>query len=288
MDTPQQQFPQEVIDIIVNHLHGDTTTLKQCSLTAKAFVYTSQQLLFHTVHLDRYYVAQAQCQQLCQTLKEAPHLGSFIQELHLMDGPTTPAGGSIFTVVSGWMANGAIDFLALLPLLPHLQYLDLSSFIGFDWKMFSDAMESRTLDRLKRIPKLRLCNINNVPLAEFRNFNGLRNLTLDNVHFDLIRPRTALITPHQGYLEFLQFSHRHYISTRSLVEELSLPTSSLSITQLRRLSITGISTGLFDIVSMVIAASGRVLEALTWKMNTMRLGNLGMCVKYHVLDPQLS
>lgn len=284
MDTLQQQFPQEVIDMIVNQLHGDATTLKQCSLTAKAFVYTSQQLLFHTIYLDRYYVAQAQCQQLCQTLTESPHLGSFVQELHVMDGPATPAGGSIFIVVSGWMANGAIDFLTLLSLLPHLQYLDLSSFIGFDWKMFSEAMESSILDTLKRISKLRLCNINNVPLAEFQTFNGMKNLTLDNVRFDTVRPRTAVVTPCQGYLEFLQFGHRHYTGTRALVEELLLPTSSLSITQLRRLSIAGHSTDLFDIVSTVIAASGHVLEALTWKMNTMRLGNFGMCVEYCVFD----
>lgn len=284
MDISQRQYPQDVIDAIVNELHQDKAALKQCALTATPFVHISRKHLFHSFHLNQAHVAHVFYLHLRRRLAESPHLGAFIRELYVLDCPTFSPGGNL-EVTASWMADyGENGIVGLLAMLPNLQYLDLSALFTLDWEILPKTMGRALLDALASIPRLRVSNIKNIPLAQFQNFSGLRSLTLDNVHFDSYGQRTAAAPPHQGYLEFFQFSHNYHIGARTLVRELSLPTSLLSIARLRQLSITGHSAGIFDTAAITIGASAGALEVFTWKMDVMIQTTLGMCVKYYAFS----
>lgn len=287
MGIPQQQFPQEVIDTIINQLHGDAAALKQCALATTAFARTSQQLLFHTVHLDEFYVAHTQTQRLYQTLIESPHLGTFIRELHVLDSPSTASGGNgVEFEVINWVVHEA-KFIALFSLLPNLQYLGLTSFYTLDWSRLPEASQNVFSDALGSIPKLKLSNIRNLPVARFKNFHALKSLILDQVHFDSDPDKQILAVPalHQGYLDFIRFSDDSYGGIQLLVEQLLLPTSSLAITQLRRLWITGSLPEVFATASTMMRASSCALEDLTWNLNALDPAFFGKDVQYPALGP---
>lgn len=279
MAIPRQKFPQDIINAIVDQLHDDTTTLKQCALTATAFGQTSQKHIFRTIQLVEFVKAQSQCQRLHETLTESPHLGSFIRELYVKDSPSTADSANGFEMVdaTNWMARDA-KLVALLSMLPNLRYLRLSSFYGLDWKTLPGAVRSAFLSALGSIPVVTLSNVRNFPVAQFQNFTGLRNLTLDGVHFDSEEQGLPVAAQHRGHLDVLNFTQESQAGVRSLVKQLVLPTSFLTISQLRQLSIAGSSPDMLVTLSSLLEASSCALERLIWQMNAINSSPLGMCV----------
>ncbi|KAJ7450848.1 hypothetical protein FB451DRAFT_716663 [Mycena latifolia] len=76
-------IPQELVDLIVDNLQDDISTLKCCSLTARAFVSSSQRHMFRKIQitpppLDN---SQSSCQKLCKLLSSSPHVAPLVEDL---------------------------------------------------------------------------------------------------------------------------------------------------------------------------------------------------------------
>jgi hypothetical protein len=285
----QPQLPQEIIDSIVNEFHGDITTLRQCALASKTFVRPSQGCLFHSIHLDRIPRARMHCQRLHQTLTESPHLAPFIRELYVMDGPFPNYSYSNVEGVEVLKTKHWIDveikFLLLFPMLPNLRFLSLSSYKDLDWNTLSEDFEGALVRVLGSVPKLKLSVIKNFPLAHFKNFYLLKNLTLHNFRVDSHRFMPTIAAPRKGHLEFFEFEFND--GMEQVIQELLHPTSSLTISQLRHLSIPGISPEMLVTSSKVIEASSHSLEALSLIIHQMGMLWPSYCIR-STINPSLA
>ncbi|KAJ7742719.1 hypothetical protein DFH07DRAFT_964430 [Mycena maculata] len=89
-------FPPELLDIIVNDLHGDIYSLKACSLAARVFVPSTRIHIFSTVYLlpptestasQLVSVAQRNhCQKFDMLLDRSPHLAPLVKDLRIVEG----------------------------------------------------------------------------------------------------------------------------------------------------------------------------------------------------------
>ncbi|KAJ7608177.1 hypothetical protein FB45DRAFT_1067564 [Roridomyces roridus] len=87
--------PQELIDLIVDHLDADVSSLQSCALTARTFVSPSQSHLFRKIEIRPESVNSdndsSPSQQFYHTLTASPHLASLVRELRIvLVGSETP------------------------------------------------------------------------------------------------------------------------------------------------------------------------------------------------------
>ncbi|KAJ7766356.1 hypothetical protein DFH07DRAFT_352284 [Mycena maculata] len=80
-------LPQELIDLTVDHLRGDISTLKSCCLAARTFVSSAQAHVFNKIDilppsLDG--ARSSPCQKLYKLLTSSPHLAPLVNELHIV------------------------------------------------------------------------------------------------------------------------------------------------------------------------------------------------------------
>ncbi|KAJ7178248.1 hypothetical protein C8R46DRAFT_1329365 [Mycena filopes] len=83
--------PQELIDIIVDNLHDDTShapSLRSCALTARAFVRSAQIHIFQRVEIkpprDRIVPSPTPCQKLYDLLVSSPHIAPLVTNLSIV------------------------------------------------------------------------------------------------------------------------------------------------------------------------------------------------------------
>ncbi|KAJ7766382.1 hypothetical protein DFH07DRAFT_955433 [Mycena maculata] len=79
--------PQELIDLIVDHLSGDISTLKSCCLAARAFVPSAQAHVFNKIDILPPSLDGARpspCEKLYKLLTTSPHLTPLVNELNIV------------------------------------------------------------------------------------------------------------------------------------------------------------------------------------------------------------
>ncbi|KAJ6478703.1 hypothetical protein C8R47DRAFT_1219260 [Mycena vitilis] len=85
------RLPQELLDIVVSQLEGDTPTLRACALGCRGLVSLAQTRLFYKVVLnqaapsERNVKKRSQCQKLSRILDISPHLASLIKDLRIVE-----------------------------------------------------------------------------------------------------------------------------------------------------------------------------------------------------------
>ncbi|KAJ7199437.1 hypothetical protein GGX14DRAFT_467985 [Mycena pura] len=80
--------PPETNDIIIDHLHDDVSTLRQCSLVCKEWLPAARFHIFSVVHLSLYSIDQM-IEVLFYPGSPMPHrrpLAQYIRDLHIIDG----------------------------------------------------------------------------------------------------------------------------------------------------------------------------------------------------------
>lgn len=85
-DTQSAALPQlsnELTDRILDYLHDDVPTLKNCSLTCRSFLQRSRFNLFRIISVNIRNV-----QKFCDLLGEVPQLGIYVRELRVVGNPT--------------------------------------------------------------------------------------------------------------------------------------------------------------------------------------------------------
>ncbi|KAI0758776.1 hypothetical protein C8Q74DRAFT_1372698 [Fomes fomentarius] len=105
-------FPAEIKDLIIDQLHGDVETLRQCALTCSGWLRRSRYNLYFSVRVRR----REQLFSLCSAITQYIHLRPFVRSVNLdpvapEDGG--PAGESLYLI--------EIVPISLLTLLPNLR-----------------------------------------------------------------------------------------------------------------------------------------------------------------------
>ncbi|KAJ6572173.1 hypothetical protein B0H19DRAFT_679218 [Mycena capillaripes] len=80
-------FPQELVDIVVDYLYDDITTLKSCSLSAHTFVSSTRIHIFRKVEIlppADPLSSPNSCQRFCELLTSPPHIAPLVEELSIV------------------------------------------------------------------------------------------------------------------------------------------------------------------------------------------------------------
>jgi hypothetical protein len=78
--SPQHPFPQEIIDIIVGHLHDNKAVLAACSLASSSFRRPCQAMLFREIILQQ---RTRRIRRLCRLITHNPRLATYVRVLEL-------------------------------------------------------------------------------------------------------------------------------------------------------------------------------------------------------------
>ncbi|KIY64222.1 hypothetical protein CYLTODRAFT_108817 [Cylindrobasidium torrendii FP15055 ss-10] len=170
-----QRIPQELTDLILEHLDNDTAALKTCSLVASAFTRTCQALLFYNLHLQSESLAQ-----LSQHVQSSPHIFKHVRRLKISE-----------LYASRWIVSTLQQDAFAENTLSHftnVHSVELA-FNGISWELLAPAQAAfrRTLSTAT-FPRLRDVSIEGVyyvPTADrMLDLIGptIERLRLQNVH----------------------------------------------------------------------------------------------------------
>ncbi|KAJ7026643.1 hypothetical protein C8F04DRAFT_963479, partial [Mycena alexandri] len=67
----------ELTDQVIDHLHADATSLRNCALVARSWVPASQFHIFFSVNIKH----DAACRLLCHIVRHSPHIGQYIRNI---------------------------------------------------------------------------------------------------------------------------------------------------------------------------------------------------------------
>ncbi|GJE99474.1 hypothetical protein PsYK624_157380 [Phanerochaete sordida] len=156
------KLPQELVDKVIGELHGDTESLKRCSLVAKSWLPASSALLLRRVrwppcgnrgsgcarhsstHSCTYTLPSKNSFALClEILSSSPRLQSSVRELaclppHGLPGRTDETHSTL----------GLITFVGIVDHLPHLEVVDIGCVTLRAGSPPSSARTGRALKKL--------------------------------------------------------------------------------------------------------------------------------------------
>ncbi|KAJ7607741.1 hypothetical protein FB45DRAFT_1067769 [Roridomyces roridus] len=172
-------IPQELIDLIVGNLAGDTPTLKSCSLAARAFVHPSQILLFKNIKIlsptpNR--TGDNPCQRFYKRITSSPHLASYVQSLHIVLAVGGKDEATVTEPRPSWIMSGRTLSL-ILPLLTlkHIDIIDTSpnrATSRLIWSQLGRTLRS-ALAAMFSSPTLQIVHLQSVRLSSPREFLSL-------------------------------------------------------------------------------------------------------------------
>ncbi|KAF8881649.1 hypothetical protein CPB85DRAFT_1442763 [Mucidula mucida] len=199
---PNTSLPLELVDLIIQHLSGDTYTLRRCALVSRTWSELGQRALFRDAQLD-----------LCSSTKMAKVLDDLTSMSHLrtlfravtvpqrcIDNNDVPSSGHMSRLAS------------VLSLLPNLTKVVIREYVGSDDKVATQSY-------LDLIPNV----LGNTPLVEldiviysveaFQHLFGIlagtnvKRVTLAGIvsccKVDLEAPRQRLRIPSLEYIRFI-------------------------------------------------------------------------------------
>ena len=127
------QFPQELVDHTIDHLHDDLLTLCNCSLVCHSWTPSSQLHLFSTIRLrepprhNSDNPLHKPCQRLYRFLTDSPYIIPYIKGLLICEGSKLPGFSS-----TSWILTESTLPLLLVK-LTHLQRLELHATGPVTW-----------------------------------------------------------------------------------------------------------------------------------------------------------
>lgn len=172
------ELPRELFDDIIDHLGGDTSSLKACALTCRTWLARCQFHLYARVRAGEHNRGR-----LIEIARSSPHLLEYVKQLTWCDqSAENPQGGSL----SSWDAlqDGAEELLdAIVPLLVQVETL---------WLLrLTEPPSPAFLSQLARLPPLTCLDINEVTfhdLADLRSLlaalPNLLHLSIQGVFWD--------------------------------------------------------------------------------------------------------
>ncbi|KAJ7269659.1 hypothetical protein C8J57DRAFT_318063 [Mycena rebaudengoi] len=254
-------FPQELIDLIIDELHGDTPTLKTISLACRPMVASSQAQLFSKIVLRLLRPSSdglTPCQKLFEILTCAPHLVPLIQGLDIVDD-----------VLSSQMIESAQDISSILLLL-HLKRIWIRCRAHWVWQRLPQILQD-SLEQTFRSPGLESIQIWGIYLpcsleySAFHVFGGapasLRTLVfaVDGISYTHTRPPPFQWLPK---IQSLAIPYLRLDCHGHLGRALSCP--ALDFSFLRSLSISDIGTPKLWLLLDMIRGRSALQELNVW------------------------
>ncbi|KJA20412.1 hypothetical protein HYPSUDRAFT_43293 [Hypholoma sublateritium FD-334 SS-4] len=259
----QPTLPSELIEAIIEEVGAkdDITTLKQCALVSKDFVYEAQKVLFRKIDLDRRLPRKKYYQRFHRLLSASPHIGEYVRELHLGDG-----GEEDFGTDESWITT-AKSLPATLQLLPRVEDFSLSFNAELtSWKSLPADLRS-SLSALFRRPALQrvaLEFITRFPPQLLMALGQVRTLSLSCVEVDALG---AVAVDAEYRARWTMRLENLFLrgTSPATIRVIAGALAGARTPTLRRLALTPtFEEGFADAASELITRSGEDLETLEW------------------------
>lgn len=167
---------QELVDIIIDHLHDDHDTLRACALTCRSWAPTSQLHLFVSVKLD----SAAKSARLLLVTSQAPVIASYVRDLDLVESRSSrlhadePSDRRKL-----WLDDPLVGLEALRSVLQHVRILCID---GVIWHTLSPRSLTALREGSSNVRHVTLLNITFATPAVLRDalgsFKALDSLNL--------------------------------------------------------------------------------------------------------------
>ncbi|KAJ7785346.1 hypothetical protein DFH07DRAFT_948428 [Mycena maculata] len=262
-------LPQELSDLIVDHLFDDLETLRSCALVSSSFLPWSRAHIFSHLRIGPIDPEQS-IRELHELLRKLPSLANRVESLHLWDNTMRPRSW-----IEEYPDSSVPSVAQLSNLLVSLARLSItieSSFVH--WANISSTLRSsiRFMVALQTLTSLQLTGLYGLPFTLLAHCPALRSVTLKWVTFDerdnldFAKTLAACAGSPPTQLEDLSID----LDTRVLgllARWILLPQSPIDITRLRSLSCT--VDGRFDHLAIQ-----RLLNACAPSLQRLRLKNV--------------
>lgn len=259
----QPTLPSELIEAIIEEvgMKDDVTTLKQCALVSKDFLYQAQKHLFRTIDLDRRLPRKKYYQRFYRLLSASPHIGEYVRELHLGDG-----GEEDFGTDESWITTTK-TLPAMLQLLPRVESFSLSFNSDLtSWKNLPGDLRS-ALSALFRLPSLQsvaLEFITRFPPQLLMALGQVRTLSLSCVEVDAL----GAVSVDAEYLARWTMRLENLFlrgTSPATIKVIAGALAEAKVPTLRRLALTPtFEDGFADAASELITRSGEDLKTFEW------------------------
>jgi hypothetical protein len=250
------EIPQDVIDLIIGELDGDSDALKQCATVASSFLHPSRRRLFSSIHFHN----QGQAGRLHELLTSVPGISLYVYELRFWWDSWEEDNNH-----SAWLRNDR-TIAKVLKMLPGLRALTWGWGLSrLDWETdLSNELRSALVD-LFQAPNLRVVTITNVerlPWSILSAFTHVKKLNLLYVEFEGPSAFPASPTFALPQLEALVCT----LCQTGRDVQLFTPTSSTfpNLSYLSIWSVLGDHDAEFN--QRIIQSSGGSIEHLTWTL----------------------
>lgn len=266
--------------MIVNDLHGDTPSLKACSLVAHAFVPATRVNIFNTVYLlppSRRPAAGSEkqlktyCEKFDALLTLSPHLAPLVKDLRLVEGIGHEMLSSEIEMVGRapgvpWMATSARALVAVLARLNLTRFSILCKYNGAEWDRLPRGLTSAILDVLRSpgLESVRLLGIriaNPQPIVDMLSgANKLKELAIQwsNEPRQSATEAVNVSADWRPQLESLAVSD--YFATLHL----AFPGSNIDFSRLRTLSVHGLRDPLIRAMLKLLPRNNVVESLNIW------------------------
>ncbi|KAJ6588074.1 hypothetical protein B0H19DRAFT_1366790 [Mycena capillaripes] len=171
------ELPQELVDIIIDHLHNDIPSLKSCSLAAHSFLASARIHIFNKIEIKppHSFSFRTPCQKFHQLLTSSPHITPLVDELCivLVGSERSFERGSDGQYLEDrhvpWiMAEGTLSLI-----LPLLDLKRLSIVENAPWNWSSSGRFSMNWDNLRGQLKTTLADVFSSPRLQSVHLRGM-------------------------------------------------------------------------------------------------------------------
>jgi hypothetical protein len=181
--TPTFLIPQEIIEYIVDELHGHILTLKSCALVCHSFLHICRKYLFSTIHL----LSNTHSRRLHErVLKETPEIALYIRELFVY-GDSSEHYDTDDDAVAAWLAKDAA-LLRTIQLADRLRLLSLNEHgPPIFWNFaFTKELQSAFLARFQspHLVVLKIHRVHALPVSTLLGLTQLKGLSVTVENFD--------------------------------------------------------------------------------------------------------
>ncbi|KAK0447769.1 hypothetical protein EV421DRAFT_1927059 [Armillaria borealis] len=242
-------LPQDILEEILSHLRSDFPSLKACSLTHPSFLLPSNRLLFAKVRVQDYRGPPTDiCLELRKVLVASKYMTESIRSL-ILDFIWYPE------------ESGTGIFPSLLQLLPNLQRLCIHLARGnvsilnagsFPPPSSISSVRTLILDKILFDTASQLYSL-------LASFNNLEVVTLDEIGIEDTNATVDLVPSRQSCLP----STLELSLEGPVLEALLFPQSTVSIANLRVLSILTVTDQEVITTSSILSSASSSLEGLT-------------------------
>ena len=210
----------DILENVIDHLRGDDSSLKRCSLVSRSFHPPSHRNLFFFIDLN----TTKKIDQLRTLLITSPDIRQYIRQLSVTIRITAPLDVDI----EGQVIASLADVCGMLPVLKDLMW---KTSLLLSWDAFSSELQSALVNlfRSPTLTTLRIGELEKFPLSVFHNTSSIKKLELlfvvlgDNSrepavlpHLEVLNiqtcgptpsgsPRYQIVTPNLRCLCFLDY-----------------------------------------------------------------------------------